>query len=87
MAAHAVEVVMWTSWFGGVWQPFFMNSGQAVAFTGGGFLVAGLFASVVATDRQDALIHAGNVTAGGGVPMTLMMFRDTAPARSFPLRW
>ena len=83
-AAHAVEVVMWTSWFGGVWQRSFMNSGQAVALTCGGFLVAGLLAGVVATDRHDALIHAGNVTAGGGVPMTFMMFRD-GPGTLFPM--
>jgi hypothetical protein len=73
MAAHAGEVVIWTSWFGGV-QPFFMNSGRALAFTGGGFLVAGLLAGVVATDRRDALIQAGNLTAGGGVPMTFIIF-------------
>jgi hypothetical protein len=84
MAAHAVEVVMWTSWFGGAWRPFFMNAGQAVAFTGAGFLVAGFLAGVVATDRQDALIHAGNLTAGGSVAMTVILFRN-GPGTLFPI--
>ena len=84
MAAHAVEAVMWTSWFGGVGQPFFMNSGQAVTLTGGGFLVAGFVAGAVARDRRGALIHAGNLTAGGGVSMTFIIFRD-GPGALFPI--
>jgi hypothetical protein len=82
MAAHSLEVVMWTSWFGATWHPFFMNSGQAVAFTSGCFLIGGLLASVVATDHQDALIHAGNVTAGGGVALIFVIFRDAPGALS-----
>ena len=84
MATHAVDVVKSTSWFGGVWQPFFMNSGHAIAFTGGGFLVAGFLGGVVATDPRDALIRAGNLTAGGGVPMTFIIFRD-GPGTLFPI--
>jgi hypothetical protein len=84
VAAHAVEVVMWTSWFGGEWRPFFMNAGSAVAFTCGSFLLAGFLAGVVATDRLDALIHAGNLTAGGAVAMTFILFLN-GPGTLFPI--
>ena len=31
LAAHAVERALWRSWFSTEWEPFFMNSGRAVA--------------------------------------------------------
>ena len=69
LAAHAVERALWRSWFSAEWEPFFMNSGRAVAFTAACVLIAGLLAALLARDRRDALIHAGNVTAGAAAVM------------------
>ena len=74
LAAHAVERAMWTSWFSAEWKPFFMNSGRAVAFTAACVLIAGLVAALLARDRRDALIHAGNVAAGAAAVMIHIVF-------------
>jgi hypothetical protein len=84
LAAHAVEVVRWTAWFSPKWRPFFMNSGRAVAFTAACTLIAGLLAGIFAKDRRDALIHAGNVTAGAAIVMTFLIFWPE-PGRLFPI--
>ena len=84
LAAHAVEVVMWKSWFGDAWEPFFTNAGEAVAFTTGCVLVAGLLAALSAKKRRDIWIHAGNVTGGAAVVMTLVVFWR-GPGRLFPI--
>lgn len=84
LAAHAVEVALWTSWFSPEWRPFFMNSGRAVAFTAACVLIAGLLAAVFARDRRDALIHAGNVTTGAAIVMTFLIFWPE-PGTLFPI--
>ncbi len=33
LAAHAIEVATWSAWFGGLHEPWFLNSGRATAFT------------------------------------------------------
>jgi hypothetical protein len=84
LAAHAVEMALWTSWFSTQWEPFFMNSGRAVAFTAACVLIAGLLAALFASDRRDALIHAGNVTAGAAAVMVFTVFW-TGPGTLFPI--
>ena len=84
LTAHAVEVVMWTAWFSPEFTPFFTNSGRAVAFTMAGVLIAGLLAGFLARDRLDALIHAGNVTAGAAIAMTCVLFWS-GPGTIFPI--
>src|SRR5215210_4204493 len=84
LAAHAVEWARWRSWFSAEWEPFFMNSGRAVAFTVACVLIAGLVAALLARDRRDALIHAGNVTAGAVVVMIFTLF-STGPGTLFPI--
>ena len=84
LAAHAVERAFWRSWFSAEWEPFFMNSGRAVALTAACILIAGLLAALLARDRRDALIHAGNVTAGSAAVMILTLF-STGPGTLFPI--
>ena len=84
LVAHAVETALWTSWFSAEWEPFFMNSGRAVAFTAACILLAGLLAAILARDRRDALIHAGSVTAGAAAVMIVTVFW-TGPGTLFPI--
>ena len=84
LAAHAVERARWRSWFSAEWEPFFMNSGRAVAFTAVCVLIAGLIAGLLARDRRDALIHAGNVAAGAAAAMIVTLFA-TGPGTLFPI--
>ena len=84
LAAHAVERALWRSWFSSEWEPFFMNSGRAVLFTAACVLIAGLLAALLARDRGDALIHAGNVTAGAAAVMIMTLF-STGPGTLFPI--
>jgi hypothetical protein len=84
LVAHVVEVLRWTAWFSPQWRPFFMNSGRAVAFTTACVLIAGVLAGIFARDRSDALIHAGNVTAGAAVVMTALIVYPE-PGRLFPI--
>ena len=32
-SAHELEVILWPIWFGGAHDPWFLNSGRAIAFT------------------------------------------------------
>ena len=84
LTAHAVEVIMWTAWFSPEFKPFFANSGRAVAFTTACVLIAGLLAGLLARDRRDALIHAGNVTAGAAIVLTCVLFW-AGPGTLFPI--
>ena len=84
LATHAVERAAWSSWFGAANTPWFLNSGRAVAFTAGCVLVAGLLASACARDRDDALVHGGNVAAGAAVAMALVLFLS-GPGTIFPV--
>jgi predicted Na+-dependent transporter len=84
LAAHAVEVVMWTAWFAPEFPPFFTNSGRAVAFTTACVLIGGLLAGLSARDRRDVLIHAGNVTAGAAIAMAGALFWS-GPGTLFPI--
>jgi hypothetical protein len=66
------------------WEPFFMNSGRAVASRRRAVLIAGLLAALLARDRRDALIHAGNVTAGAAAVMIFTLFA-AGPGTLFPI--
>jgi len=69
--AHAVEVAMWSTWFGGEHAPWFLNSGQAVAFTMGCVFVA----SVVESALNTSELPVGGVTiaAGAATAMTVVL--------------
>ena len=84
LAAHAVEVVMWTAWFSPQFKPFFTNSGRAMAFTTACVVIAGLLAGFLARDRRDVLIQAAAVTAGAAIAMTCVLFW-VGPGNLFPI--
>src|SRR6185436_19294967 len=72
LAAHAVLVAKWATWFGGQWEPWFLNdSGRAVALTAATLFAAALAAGLLwALDRADAIVHGINVAAGAAAAMT-----------------
>ena len=85
LAAHAVVAARWARWFGGEHEPWFLNSGRAVAFTAFCLLLAGLGASAWwARDRDDAMVHGLNVAAGAVLAMVIMLVA-VGPGSIFPI--
>jgi hypothetical protein len=66
-AAHEVEVLKWTAWFGSAHEPWFLNSGRAVAFTMACLLVSSLIAGWL---RLSGVLFA----AGAAAAMTVVLF-------------
>ena len=78
-AAHAVEVLQWTVWFGNAYEPWFLNSGRAVAFMTACLFVSGLFAGWL---RLSGLMFA----AGAATAMTVVLFLKQGGAGTiFPI--
>jgi hypothetical protein len=67
VGSHAIEVAMWTPWFGGAHAPWFLNSGRAVIFTLGCLFVASLIAGML---RWSGVAFA----AGAAMAMTAVLF-------------
>ena len=86
LAAHAVLVAKWATWFGGRWEPWFLNdSGRAVAMTAAVLFVAALAAGLLwARDRGDAIVHGVNVAAGAAAAMTGVLVA-VGPGTIFPI--
>jgi len=86
LAAHAVLVAKWATWFGGQWQPWFLNdSGRAVALTAATLFAAALAAGLLwALDRADAIVHGINVAAGAAAAMTGVLVA-VGPGTIFPI--
>jgi hypothetical protein len=86
LAAHAVLVAKWAAWFGGQWEPWFLNdSGRAVAVTAAILFVAALAASLLwARDRGDAIVHGVNVAAGAAAAM-IGVLAAIGPGTIFPI--
>lgn len=77
--AHMIEVALWTSWFGGAYRPWFLNSGQAAAFTISSLFVVSLVAGWVR-------IPGFLIAAGAFAATVLVMFFGTGGAGSiFPI--
>jgi hypothetical protein len=77
--AHAIVIAKWTAWFGGVHEPWFLNSGRAVVFTTallfGVSIVSGLF------EFSGVLIAAGAFAT-----MTVIVFGlSDGPGTIFPI--
>ena len=66
-AAHGIEVLMWSAWFGGAHAPWFLNSGRAVAFTLGVLFAAGLVGGL---RRLPGL----TIAAGAAAAMVAVLF-------------
>jgi hypothetical protein len=81
-----VLVAKWAAWFGGRWQPWFLNdSGRAVALTASILFVAALAASLLwARDGGDAIVHGVNVAAGAAAAMIGVLV-VIGPGTIFPI--
>jgi len=81
-----VLVAKWSTWFGGQWEPWFLNdSGRAVAFTAITLFVAALAAGLLwARDGADAIVHGVNVAAGAAVAMIGVLVA-IGPGTIFPI--
>ena len=85
VAAHALLVAMWTTWFGPEWNPWFLNSGRAAGFTAVCLLLAGSVASASwARDRRDAVVHGVNVAVGAALAMVAVLI-VVGPGTIFPV--
>jgi len=86
LGTHAVLVAKWSTWFGGQWEPWFLNdSGRAVAFTAITLFVAALVAGLLwAHDGPDAMVHGVNVAAGAAAAMIGVLVA-IGPGTIFPI--
>jgi hypothetical protein len=85
--AHWLEAATWRERFmpGGEYPPWFLNSGRAVVFTAAVLFIAA--ASVGARTRgaiRDALLDAGNLTAGALAAM-IVVLAVSGPGTIFPI--
>src|SRR5882672_448998 len=83
-AAHAVEVAGWSNWFHGVYAPWFLNSGRAVAFTAASLMAVGAIVALTNPDRGTWLIAAVNLAAGASAAMIVILFA-VGPGTIFPI--
>ena len=86
LAAHLVVRARWTDWFGGRHEPWFLNSGTAVAFTAACLFVAGIAATVAFArgDPDDRMVYAVNVAAGAVLAMASVLL-IVGPGTIFPI--
>jgi hypothetical protein len=84
LAAHAVEVAGWRSWFYGVYAPWFLNSSRAVAVTAGALMIVGAIVAVTTPDRRTWLIAGLNLAIGAIASMIVVLFA-VGPGTLFPL--
>jgi hypothetical protein len=79
VAAHEVEVLKWAAWFGSVHDPWFLNSGRAVAFTMACLFVSSLIAGWF---RLSGFMFA----AGATTAMIVVLFlKEGGPGTIFPI--
>ncbi len=79
VGAHAIEVAWWTVWFGGAHDPWFLNSGRAIAFT-----MACLLG--VSTIGGALGLSGFAIAAGSFVAMTTVLFlKEGGPGTIFPI--
>jgi len=74
LAAHVVESAAWTTWFRGVYAPWFLKLGRAVAFTAGLLLIIGLVVGVTTVARRESMVAAGELPAGAAAAMIAVLF-------------
>ena len=81
--AHAIEARLWQNWFGGTYDPWFLNSGRAAAFT----LTGVVLASAIATSLAKPRIGQGlGVATGAFAAMAIMLFvKQAGPGTIGPI--
>jgi hypothetical protein len=83
VAAHAIEVAQWTTWFHGTRAPWFLNSSAAIAFTlGVVFVVSCLIVPAGLSARGTRGFGFG---IGSVVAMTVVLFAGPGPGSIFPI--
>jgi hypothetical protein len=82
IGAHLVQTLAWQTWFQGSYNPWFLNSGRAVAFTAALLVVAG--AIVSADDRRESIIRGANA-AGGALAAMIVVLAIVGPGNLFPI--
>lgn len=90
VAVHFALVATWQTWFhgGGGQTAWFLNSGQAVAFTVAVFAIVGFLVAVLRSDGrlETAFVSALNIAIGAAVPMIVTLFRlPGGPGTLFPI--
>jgi hypothetical protein len=80
--AHLVQTLAWQTWFQGSYDPWFLNSGRAVAFTAALLVVAG--AIVSAADRRESIVRGANAAAGALAAM-IVILAVVGPGNLFPI--
>ena len=84
VAAHLVLVARWTTWFHGQFEPWFLNSGSAVAFTLGSVGVSSFLVALCSASANR--VWGITFAAGASVGMTLVLFLHPGGAGSiFPI--
>jgi hypothetical protein len=84
LAAHAIQVLQWNAWFGGVHQAWFLNSGRAIVFTLTVVFVAGGVSALVG--RSDTPAKGVTLAAGSFTAMTIVLFmKKGGPGTIFPI--
>jgi hypothetical protein len=81
-AAHLVQTLAWQTWFHGSYDPWFLNSGRAVAFTAALLVLAG--AIVSAADRRESIIRGAHAAAGALAAMIIIL-AVAGPGTLFPI--
>ena len=84
-AAHAVQAAAWTTWFHGVYAPWFLNSGRAVAFTAACLLVAGMIVGLGTRTQRESIVAGCNLAAGAVVGMAIVLLVTGAGGNLFPI--
>ena len=78
-AAHLIEAALWTTWFGGQHEPWFLNSGRAVAFTTA--LLFGVSLTAGGIGLSGTMISAGAFMAMAAI----MFLKNSGPGTIFPI--
>ena len=78
-AAHAAEVLKWAAWFGNAYEPWFLNSARAVAFTMACLFFTSLISGWL---RLSGLM----IAAGAATAMTVVLFlKEGGAGTIFPI--
>ena len=84
--AHAIEVAMWSAWFGGAHEPWFLNAGSAAGFTLACVFIASGGMSIrnpSGRPRRGVTLALGAIAA-----MTVVAFvKPGGPGTIFPIVW
>jgi hypothetical protein len=81
--AHVIEAAMW-GFFGGAHQPWFLNSGRAVAFTAACFFAAGLFVGA-GGGRTAPIRHGVLLAIGGLLAAAAVLLASVGAGNLFPI--